>query len=343
MWETGSNYSAPPTITYFDPNNTADASISFRTENGVLAGPTFVSRGSGYNTASTTIDIRGNGVADNYQIGLNLYVTSLTKLPAPGDNLTIGASPTIYKVTSATALYGTQVPNITGLLTISPGLTADTTPVHTTPIQIRQRYSQVRLTNHDFLNIGYGNTYQSNYPGFPADTGLNKANYTVESNNGRVFYSSTDQDGNFSVGGLFGVEQATGIVTLSASQFGLTGLSQLKLGGVSVGSSQIIITAFSTDSSFLANSNTLIPTQKAVKAYLTGRLSQGGSNTFTGLLTAGTVQVGGPDKIGSTVTEGQSGWVVNMRSKVMVNGQFGGVDGDMAALSFYFKSQGFRG
>ena len=343
MWETGSNYSAPPTITYFDPNNTADASIGFRTENGVLAGPTFVSRGSGYNTASTTIDIRGNGVADNYQIGLNLYVTSLTKLPAPGDNLTIGASPTIYKVTSATALYGTQVPNITGLLTISPGLTADTTPVHTTPIQIRQRYSQVRLTNHDFLNIGYGNTYQSNYPGFPADTGLNKANYTVESNNGRVFYSSTDQDGNFSVGGLFGVEQATGIVTLSASQFGLTGLSQLKLGGVSVGSSQIIITAFSTDSSFLANSNTLIPTQKAVKAYLTGRLSQGGSNTFTGLLTAGTVQVGGPDKIGSTVTEGQSGWVVNMRSKVMVNGQFGGVDGDMAALSFYFKSQGFRG
>jgi hypothetical protein len=343
LWEPGSNYSAPPTLSYIDPNNTSDASVTFRTENGVLGGPSFVARGTGFNTASTTIDIRGNGVADNYQIGLNLYVNGLTKLPAPGDNLTIGASSTIYKVTSATALYGTIVPNITGLLTISPALTALTAPVHSSPIQIRQRYSQVRLTNHDFLNIGYGNTYQSNYPGFPEDTGLNKANYTVESNNGRVFYSSTDQDGNFSVGGLFGVEQATGIVTLSASQFGLTGLSQLKLGGVSVGSSQIIISAFSTDSSFLANSNTLIPTQKAIKAYLTGRLSQGGSNTFTGLLTAGTVQVGGPDKIGSTVTEGQSGWVVNMKNKVMVNGQFGGVDGDLSALSFFFKSQGFRG
>lgn len=343
VWEPGSNYSSAPALSYVDPNNTADASISFRTENGVLAGPSFVSRGTGYNTSSTSIDIRGNGVADNYQVGLNLYVNTLSKLPAPGDNLTVGANPITYKVTSATALYGTQVPNITALLTISPAFKADNAPVHTTPIQIRQRYSQVRLTNHDFLNVGYGNTFQSNYPGFPEATGLNKANYTVESNNGRVFYSSTDQDGNFSVGGLFGVEQATGIVTLSASQFGLTGLSQLKLGGVSIGSSQVIITAFSTDSSFLANSNTLIPTQKAIKAYLTGRLSQGGSNTFTGLLTAGTVQVGGPDKIGSTVTEGQAGWVVNMKSKVMVNGQFGGVDGDLSALSFFFKSQGFRG
>ena len=343
MWEPGSNYLTTPTVTYTDPNNTADASITHRINSGVLGGPSFITRGSGYNTTSTTIDIRGSGVADNYQIGLNLYINNLTKLPAPGDNMAIAGNSLTYKVTSATALYGTTAPNITGLLTISPATTATNTPTHGTTVEIRERYSQVRLTNHDFLNVGYGNTFQSNYPGFPEDTGLNKANYTVESNNGRVFYSSTDQDGNFSVGGLFGVEQATGIVTLSASQFGLTGLSQLKLGGVSIGSNQVIISAFSTDSSFLANSNTIIPTQKAIKAYLTGRLSQGGSNTFTGQLTAGTVVVGGPDKIGSTVTEGQSGWVVNMKSKVMVNGQFGGVDGDLTALDFFFKSQGFRG
>jgi hypothetical protein len=42
---------------------------------------------------------------------------------------------------------------------------------------------------------------------------------------GQGFTSSnpTDQDGNFVVGNLFGVQQATGIVTLNASQFGLTG------------------------------------------------------------------------------------------------------------------------
>ena len=343
LWETGSNYLTTPTISYTDPNNTSDAVINGRIGDGVLSGPSFVSRGTNYNTSSTTITIRGQGYADNYQLGLNLYVYDLSRLPAPGDNLQISGNTETYKVTSATALYGTTAPFIQGLLTISPALFADTTPDHATSISIRERYSQVRLTNHDFLNIGYGSVVQSGYPGFPEATNLNKANYTVESNDGRVFYSSTDQDGNFSVGGLFGVEQATGIVTLSASQFGLTGLSELKLGGVSVGSNQVIITAFSTDSSFLANSNQILPTQKAIKSYLTGRLSQGGSNTFTGELIAGTVKVGGPDKIGSTVTENQTGWQVKMLSKVMVEGQFAGVDGDLMALDFFLRNGTSKG
>lgn len=343
LWETGSNYLTTPAITYTDPNNTSDAIIEGRIGDGVLSGPSFVSRGSNYNTSSTTITVRGQGYADNYQLGLNLYVYDLSSLPAPGDNLQIVGNTETYKVTSATALYGTTAPFIQGLLTISPALFADTTPEHATSLTIRERYSQVRLTNHDFLNIGYGSVIQSGYPGFPEATGLNKANYTVESNDGRVFYSSTDQDGNFSVGGLFGVEQATGIVTLSASQFGLTGLSELKLGGVSVGSNQVIITAFSTDSSFLANSNQILPTQKAIKSYLTGRLSQGGSNTFTGELIAGTVKVGGPDKIGSTVTENQTGWQVKMLSKVMIEGQFAGVDGDLMALDFFLRNGTSKG
>ncbi len=347
LWEPGSNYSGVPTVTYTDPNNSADATLLTRLGSGSLGGPTFISRGVNYNTTSTAITIAGAGYADNYQIGTTLYAKNVTKLPTPGSNLQfIGANTQIYKVTSATALYGTTAPLITAQLTISPALTTDTTPEHTTNFTVREKYSQVRLTNHDFLNIGFGNTYQSNYPGFPIDTNLNQSNYTVESNNGRVFYSSTDQDGNFSVGGLFGVEQATGIVTLSASQFGLTGLSQLKLGGVSVGNNQVIITAFSTDTSFLANSNSIIPTQRAIKSYLAGRLSQGGANTFTGQLTAGTVVVGGPDKITSTIAEGQAGWQVRMLNKVNITGQFAGVDGDLPAMQFFIRngtSKGFNG
>lgn len=343
LWEPGSNYQTTPAITYTDPNNTSDAEIVGRIGDGVLAGPSFVSRGTNYNTSSTTITIRGQGYADNYQLGLNLSVYNLSSLPAPGDNLQFAGNDETYKVTDAVALYGTQAPFIQARISISPGLFADTAPEHASSISIREKYSQVRLTNHDFLNIGYGSVTQSGYPGFPEATNLNKANYTVESNDGRVFYSSTDQDGNFSVGGLFGVEQATGIVTLSASQFGLTGLSELKLGGVSVGSNQVIITAFSTDSSFLANSNAILPTQKAIKSYLTGRLSQGGSNTFTGELIAGTVKVGGPDKIGSTVTENQTGWQVKMLSKVMVEGQFAGVDGDLMALDFFLRNGTSKG
>jgi len=160
----------------------------------------------------------------------------------------------------------------------------------------------------------------------------------VEVNFGRVFYVSTDQDGNFKVGDLFGVEQATGIVTISASQFGLTGLETLSLGGIAVGNASVIVRQFSTDQTMLANSNELISTQRAIKAYLTGRLSQGGSNTFTGQLIAGTVLIGGPNKISSTIPEGLAGSRVVMPTKVTVDGQFAGWDGDGMAMAMFMKS-----
>ena len=149
-----------------------------------------------------------------------------------------------------------------------------------------------------------------------------------------MFYTSTDQDGNFKVGSLFGVQQATGIVTLSASQFGLTGLQSLALGGISVGGSSVVITQFSTDATFTANSDSILPTQKAIKSYITSRLSQGGSNTFTGQLTAGTVVIGGPNKIGTTVTNGS----VKMGNKVNFQGALAAVDGGMAALDFFIRN-----
>ena len=37
-------------------------------------------------------------------------------------------------------------------------------PEHNEAITIRQNYSQVRLTGHDFLDIGTGNTITTNYP-----------------------------------------------------------------------------------------------------------------------------------------------------------------------------------
>ena len=155
-----------------------------------------------------------------------------------------------------------------------------------------------------------------------------------------MFYTSTDQDGNFKVGSLFGVQQATGIITLSASQFGLTGLSSLSLGGIAVGGSSVQITQFSTDQSFTANSDAILPTQKAIKAYLTSRLSQGGSNTFTGQLIAGTVIVGGAFYIKSSVPNGVTGSKVKMASKVYINGN--GVGGNMAALDFFMQHAGHK-
>jgi hypothetical protein len=156
-----------------------------------------------------------------------LIVNNLTSLPGPGDNLVIAGNPNIYKVTNAVAKFGTVSPNIEANIEIAPDMNVNLSPVHAAEVTIRQKYSQVRLTGHDFLNIGYGNQLLANYPGLPTETVLSPQNHVAEVNYGRVFYTSTDQDGDFRVGGLFAVQQATGIVTLRASQFGLTGLETL--------------------------------------------------------------------------------------------------------------------
>jgi hypothetical protein len=153
-----------------------------------------------------------------------------------------------------------------------------------------------------------------------------------------VFYSSTDQDGNFRVGDLFAVEQATGVVTLSASEFGLEGLTELTIGGVALGGSPVVVTEFSTDGTFVANSNNIVPTQKAIRTFLASRLSQGGSDTFTGLLQAGTVKVGGPDEITSSIPQGGEGWQVKMGAKTNVEGPLAGWGGDGLAMAYFMKT-----
>ena len=338
-WDPGANYIAPPIISIVDTNATIGASVNPLISSGVLGNPTFVNRGSGYNTNTTSIAITGDGYADNYQSGLDIIVSELSRLPAAGDNFAIQGNTNIYKITSAVALDGTVAPHVRARISISPEMTVGLSPTHNSPVLVRTKYSQARLTNHDFLNIGYGNFEESNYPRLPTDTVLSPQNETVEVNYGRVFYSSTDQDGNFRVGELFAVEQATGIVTLSASQFGLSGLTELRIGGIAVGGNAVTITQFSTDSTFVANSNNIVPTQKAIKAYLTARLSQGGSNTFTGQLIAGTVLIGGPDKIASTIPNGNEGSKVRMPNVVNVHAfEGGGWDGNGMAMAFFQKS-----
>jgi hypothetical protein len=350
-WEPGSGYITsagstsliPPTITVTDPNVTTNVVFNARTGNGVLSSPTFYNKGNGYNTNSTVVLITGSGYADQYQIGLQIILNNLSRLPSPGDNLTITGVSQIYKVTSAYPVYGTSVPNLEANVSVSPAISTANATANGTAINIRTKYSQARLTNHDFLYIGSGDLIYSQYPS-TSDALSYPNNQTVEANYGRVFYTSTDQDGNFKVGSLFGVQQATGIVTLSASQFGLTGLNSLSLGGISVGGSSVIITQFSTDNTFSANSDSVIPTQKAIKSYLTSRLSQGGANTFTGQLTAGTIIVGGPNYIKSTIPNGVTGSNIKMVNKVYFKGSSGysTVDGNMAILDYFIRSGNHR-
>ena len=341
LWEPGSNYTTPPTVNFIDPNATTSPTVLVRTGLGTLGNPSFVNKGTGYNSTSTVTIVTGNGYADQAQSGLTLIVNNLTTLPSPGSNLTITGVSGVFKITSATAAWGTSAPNIEANIALSPALTVAQSPANGTQIQIRLKYSQARLTNHDFLNIGYGDQVESNYPGYPTSGYVAIANnQTIEVNYGRVFFTSTDQDGNFKVGNLFGVQQATGIVTLSTSQFGLSGLSSLALGGIAIGGSSTTIYGFSTDGSFTASSDNVIPTQRAIKSYLTSRFSQGGANTFTGQLTAGTVVVGSPNYIRSSVPNGFQGSVIKMVSKVYINAT--GTSGNLNALASFISAQKTR-
>ena len=133
-------------------------------------------------------------------------------------------------------------------------------------IRIRYIFSQARLTGHDFLQVGTGGTSTTNWPGTPTYDPIQSQEIT-ESFPGRVFYVSTDQDGNFRVGRYFRVNQATGAATLNANSFDLSGLTSLQLGsiGAQLGAQ---INEFSTDATLSQNSNEKVPTQAAVKSYV---------------------------------------------------------------------------
>jgi len=329
IYEPGSGYVATPLITITDNGNTEDVTYIVRLGNGVLPQPAFYNNGLGYVRATATIS--GDGYADIFQNSGTLYVNNLSRLPGPGDNLEINTiNDVVYKITSISDVSGTA-PNFSGRIIITPTIDRKKSPAHAVNVTIRQSYSQVRLTGHDFLDIGTGNVLQTQYPELYLDgfTQINEPqpfNEVVEKGGGRVFYTSTDQDGNFRVGELFKVEQSTGVVSVNASYFNLSGLTELSLGGIQVGGSAVVIREFSKDQNFAANSNSIIPTQRAIIAYLTSRISSGGADAVTNTLIAGQV------KINSNNITTTSGLPITVFPKVNITG---GTDGKYLSAMYY--------
>ena len=294
MHETGSGYnsSSPPNVEIVCTQKTLEATKQVRLRNRVLGQPAFKNRGALY-TKFNAVTITGNGYIDKYQTGGKIIVDNLTLLPSPGDNLRFPSiTDIIYKIGTATVISG-SAPNIRAEISIAPTMGIQESPEHNEAITIRQNYSQVRLTGHDFLDIGTGNTITTNYPqlyteGYGSVNPPEQPWETQEYNGGRVFYASTDQDGNFRVGELFKVEQSTGIVTINASQFDLSGLDELRLGAFILGGTNAVIKEFSKEQTFVANSNSIVPTQRAIAAYIQSRISGGGANVSANALTAGT-------------------------------------------------------
>ena len=327
--EPGSGYTSTPTITITDPNNTGEVVTEIRRGNGALANPSFTNRGSAYVTAGATIT--GNGYADNYQTGSYLYVTNLTLLPGPGANLNLATITTpTYAVVSVDNITG-SAGNFSARIRIFPSLDVDEAPLHLEAVEIREDYSQCRISGHDFLEIGTGTQTETEYPATNL-TNLAPENQTLQNGGGRVFYTSTDQDGNFRVGELFQVEQSTGVVSINADAFALSGLSELRLGGVTLGGTGATIREFSTDPTFSANSNNIVATQKAIKAYIASRIGGGGSDLDVNEIQAGSIKFTAPNQIGHI---GGSIYTLNVTS----NANFTrGVIGTALAMNYFTRT-----
>jgi hypothetical protein len=332
LWDPGSGYTEGPTCTFVDPNNGTEAVIEARTADGVIGSTSWINRGLGYRTLSTSVTVTGNGFADVVPSGKFIVINDLLVYPGPGANLEIAGLTGSYTLVAIEEIGPTDR-GLAARIRVSPEIKVRDNLQHLTEITIRTQFSQCRITGHDFLDIGTGNFEETNYPelysGFYTPAPENEV---VEQDRGRVFYTSTDQNGNFRTGELFAVEQATGIVTISSDFFDLGGLSELRLGGIRVGGTGAVVREFSTDPLFTADSNNIVPTQRAIKAYLASRLSIGGSEIAVGSFIAGTVLVG-PDRFNST-----AGIRIIVPVRAEFDGANSGISGMMLAQNMFYRS-----
>jgi len=288
--EPGSGYESPPSITITDPNNIFEAPFDVRIGKGALATPSFVNRGEEYGSANAEVESDlSNGFADFFQNGNFVFVKRLTERPVPGANVVFDSLPDqVFRLVNVVTFLGQNDGAYTAFLQISPEIPISQAPPQNDGVTTRIRYSQVRLTNHDFLDIGTGNFVTTNYPNTPLQE-PDPSKETTDANGGRVFFTSTDQDGNFRVGDLFTIEQSTGVATLNADAFNIAGLQELSLGEVTLGGGSASIDEFSTDPFFTADSDSIVPTQRAIKAYIAAQIGGGGASLNVNSVTAGSI------------------------------------------------------
>ena len=188
---------------------------------------------------------------------------SSTGVILEGSNIQFAGDSKYYRIS---AVSETNIGDETALVRLTESVTAENEIADGTSTTVTINFSNVRLTGHDFLDIGTGDIISTNYPGGPSQP-ANQEREVTETSGGRVYFTSTDQKGDFRVGDLFRIEQATGVATLNADAFDLSGLSELQLGsiGAELGAT---INEFSTDQTLSGDSNSSVPTERAVYGFL---------------------------------------------------------------------------
>jgi len=223
---------------------------------GTYTGVAVTTNGTGANALFTVTVDGGGNVSD-------LVVTTEGNNYAEGDMITIDGT-SIGGLAGAACTANTFPRSGTATLRLAEEKTIAAATKQ--KITILYDYSQIRVTGHDFLDIGIGGTVTSRYPLKPLQQPI-EGNQINEVAPARIFFVTSDQDGNFRVGNYFRVDQATGSATLNASAFNLSGLTELRLGSLG-GQIGVAIQEFSADGTLSGNSDSAVPTEKAVKTYV---------------------------------------------------------------------------
>jgi hypothetical protein len=243
---------------------------------------TFTGAGSGLTGVGTVIGISGDSAFAVVPIGTNdrRRINGM-KFNFKGENYTVTQYETEGQTGEIFARFNISPPLQDSVLDFVSSVTLKcAVPARTEGSQgtLTIRISLTRVTGHDLLEIGTGSYADTNYPNeiygppvrIATDTLLDitgELDYAqvVERGEGRCFFVTTDQFGNFSVGPYFRVDQGTGTVTFAAS----IALSNLDGLGFKRG---VPVSEFSTDSAFADNATDTVPTENATRTYIDRRL-----------------------------------------------------------------------
>jgi hypothetical protein len=276
-----------PEAKTFAYTRTGDFTLTY-TETAAPSGPEheYVSGGT------ATIGGLDYGVANavyNKDTGV-VTLTTKTQLPAGNGDVTVDGLQFIcptsaYIVTSSIPIdsSGTPVANdspsragyrVVFFSGLNDGLRDPITAGQ--KLDFRNR-SQVSAPSHTFEFVGSG----TNYDALPWNGGVSvPANAIIETNNGRVYSSNTNEKGDFAVGSRFSVDGTTGSVTIDTDDFNLSGLNFIgpfsRNGGISTVGEQLREVSNNTSliaSTGGADGNT-VPSQFAVKTYADDRFLQ---------------------------------------------------------------------
>ena len=265
----GSNYSSPPnvTITSSDGNGLNAQAISELNEDGSVSSIIVTDAGSGY-TSPPIVTIEESVSGETAQAEAVLSGVSTIRLNNIYEENNEVRRPDVGSV----ARINEQWVTVRNVEEIEDGYEISIFPAAPSVNQGEQIYlyalSNLSTGSHVFEYPGTGVTYNAlpQYGGVP-----NPEREITSVAPGIVYFSSTDNIGNFKVGPFFNVEQATGAVTINADSFNLSGVNAIgpfKTDGVPYGVQLREVTNNVTLESNSGLDENTVPTVFAVREYI---------------------------------------------------------------------------